>query len=342
MQFLDSVGLAYFWEKIKSRISSDIAANVTNKLGRPIGICALGADFKVPAANLPGYVDDIKEFNGIVSGVTVTAAGVTEVESVVLFGTHFVGLLSGKYYNTWASVKGMDAGAGRPENWGTLDGTSGYTPLTDKIYVNTKDNKVYRWSGTAMVEISASLALGETSATAYAGDKGKALADKLSGIETGANKYSLPLAASGTRGGIQVGYAANGKNYPVQLNNEKAYVNVPWTDTIYSLPTASSTTKGGITLGYTQSGKNYPVALDGDGKAYVNVPWVDTNTTYDLSPYAKTADVNTALAKKVDVVSGKGLSTNDFTAAYKTKLDGIAAGATADSAIPTSVIDALS
>lgn len=39
------------------------------------------------------------------------------------------------------------------------------------------------------------------------------------------------------------------------------------------------------------------------------VPWTDTNTTYDLSPYAKTADVNAALAKKVDVVSGKGLST---------------------------------
>lgn len=109
----------------------------------------------------------------------------------------------------------------------------------------------------------------------------------------------------------------------------------------YSLPTASSTTKGGITLGYSQNDKNYPVALDNSGKAYVNVPWTDTNTTYDLSPYAKTADVNKALAKKVDVVSGKGLSTEDFTTALKTKLNGIANGATADSAIPISVIDAL-
>lgn len=41
---------------------------------------------------------------------------------------------------------------------------------------------------------------------------------------------------------------------------------------------------------------------------------------------------------KVDKVSGKGLSTNDFTAAYKTKLDGIAAGANktiVDSALST-------
>ena len=119
---------------------------------------------------------------------------------------------------------------------------------------------------------------------------------KLDGIEARANNYFLPLATANTRGGIKVGYVANGRNYPVQMDGEKAYVNVPWTD---------------------------------------------TNTTYDLSPYAKTADVNAALAKKVDVVSGKGLSTEDFTAALKTKLNGIANGATADSAITTAEIDAL-
>lgn len=88
----------------------------------------------------------------------------------------------------------------------------------------------------------------------------------------------------------------------------------------YSLPTASSTTKGGITLGYSQSGKNYPVALDGNGKAYVNVPWTDTNTTYGLATSTKDG-----LMKASD----------------KAKLDGIASGATADSAITTAEIDAL-
>lgn len=42
--------------------------------------------------------------------------------------------------------------------------------------------------------------------------------------------YSLPVATSETRGGIQIGYTDNGKNYAVKLDNEKAYVNVPWTD----------------------------------------------------------------------------------------------------------------
>ena len=61
--------------------------------------------------------------------------------------------------------------------------------------------------------------------------------------------YSLPLAASGTRGGVQIGYTQSGKNYPVQLSSEKMYVNVPWTDTTYSAGT-------GLTLNGTTF-KNY-------------------------------------------------------------------------------------
>lgn len=46
-----------------------------------------------------------------------------------------------------------------------------------KIYVDKDTNLTYRWSGTAYVEISPSLALGETSSTAFAGDKGKVAYD---------------------------------------------------------------------------------------------------------------------------------------------------------------------
>lgn len=47
------------------------------------------------------------------------------------------------------------------------------TGETGKIYVAKDTNIVYRWSGSAYVEISSSLALGETSSTAYRGDRGK-------------------------------------------------------------------------------------------------------------------------------------------------------------------------
>lgn len=53
------------------------------------------------------------------------------------------------------------------------------TGESDKIYIDKNANIIYRWSGTQYVEISSSLALGETSSTAYAGDKGKALATKV-------------------------------------------------------------------------------------------------------------------------------------------------------------------
>lgn len=46
-----------------------------------------------------------------------------------------------------------------------------------KIYVDLSTEKTYRWSGSAFAEISASLALGETSSTAYRGDRGKTAYD---------------------------------------------------------------------------------------------------------------------------------------------------------------------
>lgn len=52
------------------------------------------------------------------------------------------------------------------------------------------------------------------------------------------------------------------------------------------------------------------------------------DTTVDLSEYAKTADMNTALDAKVDAVEGMGLSSNDYTSDEKTKLAGVAAAAT--------------
>lgn len=68
------------------------------------------------------------------------------------------------------------------------------TGETGKIYVAKDTNLTYRWSGTAYVEISVSLALGETSSTAYAGDKGKALADRLTTAEANITSNDTDIA----------------------------------------------------------------------------------------------------------------------------------------------------
>lgn len=51
------------------------------------------------------------------------------------------------------------------------------TGESGKIYVDTTANTTYRWSGTEYVAIGSSLALGETSATAFRGDYGKVAYD---------------------------------------------------------------------------------------------------------------------------------------------------------------------
>lgn len=69
------------------------------------------------------------------------------------------------------------------------------TGETGKIYVDTTTNKTYRWGGSSYVEISASLALGETSSTAYRGDYGKIAYDH-SQIITG-NPHNVTKANVG-------------------------------------------------------------------------------------------------------------------------------------------------
>ena len=104
-QFLDQDGVQYFWNKVQQNFAN------------------LSDNGKVPANQLPSYVDDVLEY-----------------------GT----------FNTFPTT-GEDG----------------------KIYVAQDTNLTYRWSGTRYVEISQSLALGETSNTAYPGDKGKQLSEDL-------------------------------------------------------------------------------------------------------------------------------------------------------------------
>ena len=94
---------------------------------------------------------------------------------------------------------------------GYVDDVLEYTALANfpttgeagKIYVATDTNKSYRWSGSAYVEISASIALGETSATAYRGDRGKIAYDHSQNVDvhvTETQKASWDSKAAGNHG----------------------------------------------------------------------------------------------------------------------------------------------
>ena len=64
-----------------------------------------------------------------------------------------------------------------------------------KIYVDLETNKTYRWGGTTYVEISSSLALGETAGTAYEGNKGKANADAIAALQEDMNGLNDDLSS---------------------------------------------------------------------------------------------------------------------------------------------------
>lgn len=109
-----------------------------------------------------------------------------------------------------------------------------------KIYVDLTTNKTYRWGGTAFAEISASLALGETSTTAFRGDYGKIAYDY-------AMEEHAPVNAERN---VIVGVQVNGEDLTPD-GSRKVNVEVPTAvsdlendlDFITSSETAASATK---------------------------------------------------------------------------------------------------
>lgn len=80
--------------------------------------------------------------------------------------------------------------------------TTEITPETGKIYVDISTDKTYRWSGTAYAQIKGDLALGETSTTAYRGDRGKTAYDHSQ--STHARTDATAVASSSTNGNIKI------------------------------------------------------------------------------------------------------------------------------------------
>lgn len=135
---------------------------------------------------------------------------------------------------------------------------------------------------------------------------------KLSGIETGANKTTIDatLTSTGTN-------PVQGKAIYTELGKKADTTTV---NTELGKKVDKVTGKSLSTNDFTN---DYKTKLDGiDSEANKTV--VDASLSSTSTNPVQNKVVNTELGKKVDKVSGKGLSTNDFTNAYKTKLDNAA------------------
>ena len=144
------------------------------------------------------------------------------------------------------------------------------TGETGKIYITIDDNKTYRWAGSTYAEISESLALGETSTTAYRGDRGKTAYDHSqdSGRVTSATTSGFYKVASTAEGHI-AGLTAVEKSDITALG-------IPGSDTTYSV---TSKTAAGLApqLPNETTTTKY---LRQDGSWQVPP---DTNTTYTIA-----------------------------------------------------------
>lgn len=102
------------------------------------------------------------------------------------------------------------------------------TGETGKIYVALDTNLTYRWSGSAYIEISKSLALGETSDTAYRGDRGKTAYDhsQTTGNAHGTTAAQIPNTPAGTIAATTVQAAIN------ELDGDVAQVRADLNQTI--------------------------------------------------------------------------------------------------------------
>lgn len=96
------------------------------------------------------------------------------------------------------------------------------TGESGKIYIVQDTNLTYRWSGTGYVEISKSLALGETSSTAYPGDKGKATTDIVNSLSD--NLVNDVLVSQSDKNSVSLTIKSITKN-PVKKYKELSLVN---------------------------------------------------------------------------------------------------------------------
>ena len=413
MQFLDAIGLAYFWEKIKASFVSTKGESVINTDDDNSGLSVQNIGSATTTLTPSGFVS----YNTI--GDETDMVALLQYGNLLLSKIHLKNGTSSqiliadgstKTINAKNGICGLDANGRIPlAQLGNLD-TSLFKLVTslpssgesNKIYI-VKDgsdaNDVYQeyyytngaWEkiGTHAVKVDLTPYAKKTEAVKNVVFRG--VESDGSQISNTASQNLVYTLGDGSEKVVDVPLAeprtTGGRPYPGQNGfmraSDKAKLDgIADGANNYTLPTASASVLGGILIGYGTSGRNYAVLLDGSGKAYVNVPWTDTNTTYGLatstndglmkaSDKAKIDSIDTTYAKKSEAVKTINISQIETTAtldfvsvggkvigsstifgassntaglmipADKKKLNGISSGATADSAIPISVIDAL-
>ena len=277
MAYLDDGGVARLWAKVKELLNGkvstgrkingkalaaditlsagDVSAIPASQKGAAGGVAELDSGGKVPAAQLPSYVDDV--IDGYLSG--------------------------GKFYKESAH-------------------TTEIVPESEKIYIELESEKTYRWSGTAYVVISETLALGETASTAYRGDRGKIAYNHSQVAHAPANAEQNVQSDWGVTDTASDAYIKNKPTSMPANGGNAATVDVPagakFTDTTYgAFKGATASAAGGAGL--------VPAPVSGAQAKFLRADgtWASpANTTYGVATQSANGLMSAADKKKLDAL----------------------------------------
>ena len=209
-----------------------LSANQGNALASRLSTKADLVEGKVPASQLPSYVDDVLEYANLASFPT--------------------------------------------------------TGETGKLYIALDTNLIYRWTGSNYATTNSSLALGETTTTAYRGDRG-------------ATAYTHSQATGNPHG------TAIDDISGLQTAIDDAAAN-------FATPTVNSQSGTDYTLG--------TVTTDNNGKTYLRMTSASVNTVTIPSTQTKPLSISQRGAGATTLVAGAGVTLNGdlvFTAQHQTK-----------------------
>lgn len=186
---LDQKGLEYLTGKIKAALEEkQVKGNYVQVV-----------DGKIPSYVLPANVDDVLEFCGTVEQVSVALQSLNVWKAIVFHKTEK------RFYATnWEKVNGD--GISLPgqtqekilqvyENWTERERYQDLVsnlPYSGKIYIDTEVNKQYIWKDSKFSLVGSDLVLGHTATTAYPGDEGKTLQERIGKAEKSVADLVIP------------------------------------------------------------------------------------------------------------------------------------------------------
>ena len=324
---LDTIATGANKTVVDSALSSTSTNPVQNKIvnsalaekvpsTRTVNGKSLAANISLTAsdvgASVSGHTHDDRyytesEINSKLSGKANTshkhaAADITSVNASAITGIIPAANLPSFVDDVLEGYYGSDGVFYKNYDTSTKKYSDAYTGETGKIYVNLNDNKNYRWSGSAYVVVSETIALGETSSTAYRGDRGKVAYDhsQKTGNPHGTTKADLGLGNVENKSSATI----RGELTKANITTALGYT-PPTTNTTYS---TGSTTYSGTTKLYTGTGS----ATDGTMTQSAITSALSGKANNHSHPYLPTAggtmSGNITFASVGDKAKAAGLS----------------------------------